>query len=373
MFQTIRHETALGDVGRRRRRRGAGRAAAGAVFATTLVLAGCSSGGANSASGTKGDGAASATGGSGGTKKVSLTLNYLPGGAQAGFMYGKSLGLFDKAGIDLKIIPGSGSLTTAQLVASGKVKIGYIDASTAFQVAAKGGAITVVSPILQENGYAVISLQSSGIDSIAKLKGQRVATVAGVAPTVLLPAVLKSGGLKLSDVETSNITSSAQVGSLLTGKFKAIIATGDVQSPQLEERGQKINTMFYYKNGVPTVGESIVVNSNYLKSHADLVRSFVKASLQSWDATRKDPHAAAEAEAKQFPAEGSVQQQEDQIKVDIRLLCAAPGATQIGKVPESAWTRTQSLLKKYKLLPQSADYTKYVNTDYLPANPPSCP
>lgn len=363
-------EDQAGRSPQKRHRRSVGdRLTKGIALVTTavaaLAVASCSTS-------SKSDDPSGGSGGAGNVTPLSLTLNYLPGGAQAGFMYGKSLGLYEKAGIDLKIIPGQGSLTTAQLIARGKVKVGYLDAATAMQVASKGGPLTVVAPILQANGYAVISLKKSGISSISKLKGKHVATVAGVAPTVLLPAVLKTGGLSKSDVHMSNITSSAQVGSLITHKFDAIIATGDVQSPQLRERGKKINTLWYYKNGVPTVGESIVVNSKFLKSHEDLVRRFVDASLRSWAATKKNPSAAADAEAKQFPAEGTAKQELDQIKVDIQLLCAADGATHMGKVPDAVWQETQDLLVKHGLLAKSADYNRYVTSDYLPDNPPKC-
>jgi NitT/TauT family transport system substrate-binding protein len=303
---------------------------------------------------------------------VNFTLNYLPGGAQAGFMYGKSLGIFQQHGIDLTITPGSGSLTTAELVAQGKVNIGYVDAATAFSVAAKGGAITVVAPILQVNGYAIVSLKSTGIESVKDLAGHSLSIVTGLAPTVLLPAVFSSGGVTADQIHEQNMASASQIGAILQHKVDAIVAAGDVQGPQLEEKGQQVNELWYYKNGVPTVGESIVVNSNYLKDHGDVVKQFIAASLDSWVATQKNPQAAAEAEAQQFPAEGTAAQELDQIKVDIGLLCAAPGATHMGEVPDEIWQRTQTILEQFKLLPANSDYTKWETTDYLPSSLPSC-
>ncbi|MBO0873941.1 MAG: ABC transporter substrate-binding protein, partial [Pseudonocardia sp.] len=193
----------------------------------TLLAAGC--------------GGSSSQGSSGG--KVDFTLNYLPGGAQAGFMYGKKLGLFDKQGINLNIIPGSGSLTTAQLVAQGKADLAYTDAATALSVASKGGDIAVVAPILQVNGYAIITLKSSGIDSVGKLAGKRLSVVPGIAPTVLLPAVLDSGGITIGQVEQQNMAAASQIGALLQHKADAIVAAGDVQGPQLMEQGQQVNQL----------------------------------------------------------------------------------------------------------------------------------
>lgn len=308
-----------------------------------------------------------------GAGKVDFTLNYLPGGAQAGFMYGKKLGIFDKHGINLNIIPGSGSLTTAQLVAQGKADLAYVDAGTAFSVAAKGGDIAVVAPILQVNGYAIIALKSSGIDSVQKLAGKRLSVVPGIAPTVLLPAVLASGGLTIEQVEQQNMAAASQLGALLQHKADAIVAAGDVQGPQLIEQGAQVNQLFYYQNGVPAVGESIVANTDFMQKNPDLIRRFVDASLQSWVETKKNPSAAAQAEAEQFPAEGSAGKELDQIKVDIGLLCAAPGATTMGQVPDPVWQRTVAILKEFKLVPSDFDHTKFETTKFLPSSPPSCP
>ncbi len=369
------------------RRFGARSATFSVILGISLAVSACSS---NKSSGTPA--AAATTGGAstttvGGTANsstsasasgpaqtthVNFTLNYLPGGAQAGFMYGKSLGIFQQHGIDLTITPGSGSLTTAELVAQGKVNIGYVDAATAFSVAAKGGAITVVAPILQVNGYAIVSLKSTGINTVKDLAGHSLSIVTGLAPTVLLPAVFASGGVTAGQIHEQNMASASQIGAVLQHKVDAIVAAGDVQGPQLEEKGQQVNELWYYKNGVPTVGESIVVNNNYLKDHGDVVKQFIAASLDSWVATQKNPQAAADAEAQQFPAEGTAAQELDQIKVDVGLLCAAPGATNMGKVPDAIWQRTQSILEQFKLLPANSDYTKWETTDYLPSSLPSC-
>lgn len=308
----------------------------------------------------------------GGGTHVKFTLNYLPGGAQAGFMYGKSLGIFRKAGIDLKIVPGSGSLTTVEQVATGKADIAYADAPTVFSVAARGGAVTVIAPILQVNGFAIIALKKSGISSVKDLPGKRLGVITGLAPTVLLPAVLKANGVQPNSVHMVHIQIASQLGALLQHKVDALVAAGDVQGPQLREQGNQINQFLYYANGVPTVGESIIANTKFLKSHGDLVKAFVKASVDSWIQTRAHPAEAAAAVVKQFPEAGTEGQMLDQIKVDLGLLCAAPGAKHLVEIPDPVWQKNQSLLTHYANLPKSANVKDYVNTKYVPASLPSC-
>jgi NitT/TauT family transport system substrate-binding protein len=61
-------------------------------------------------------------------KPMKITLNFLAGGPQAGFVYAKKLGLYKNAGIDLTIEEGRGSATTAQMVATGQTDAGFADA-----------------------------------------------------------------------------------------------------------------------------------------------------------------------------------------------------------------------------------------------------
>src|SRR5947209_20176055 len=70
-------------------------------------------------------------------KPLKLTLNFLAGGPQAGFMYAKALGLYEQAGINLTIEEGRGSATTGQLVATGQTDLGFADAPAAMQLRAK--------------------------------------------------------------------------------------------------------------------------------------------------------------------------------------------------------------------------------------------
>src|SRR5271166_2736490 len=82
-------------------------------------------------------------------QKLTLTLNFLAGGPQAGFMYAQSLGLYKAVGIDLTIQEGKGSATTTQMLATGQTDVGFADAPSAMQLAAQGAPVEIIAPILQ--------------------------------------------------------------------------------------------------------------------------------------------------------------------------------------------------------------------------------
>jgi NitT/TauT family transport system substrate-binding protein len=301
---------------------------------------------------------------------MKLTLNFLAGGPQAGFIYGKKLGLYERAGINLTIEEGRGSATTAQMVATGQTDIGYADAPAAMQLRSRGAPVTIIAPILQTNAFAIISLAESNITRPQDLVGKRLAVQPGTAQTTLLNAIIAANNLNASQLQIVNIDPAALVGALLERRVDAILAGADFQSIQIRDRGIAINEVLYRDVGVPTIGLSVIARDDKLRANADLYRRFVATSLQGWAEARGNPQAAAAAVNEGFPSV-SVPQVLAQLAVNVRFLCA-PGAPSLGRVPDANWQRTHELLIQYLDFPRERPLTEYYSNDYLPASPPAC-
>lgn len=302
---------------------------------------------------------------------LKLTLNFLAGGPQAGFMLAKKLGLYAQAGIDLTIEEGKGSATTAQMVATGQTDLGFADAPAAMQLRSKGAPVKIVAPILQANGFAIMALADSGIAKPADLIGRRLAVQPGTAQTTLLAPILKANGIDEDKLSIVNIDSAALVGALLEKKVDAILAGADFQGVQIEDRGFRLNTMFYRDVGVPTVGLSVIARDDRIAADADLIRRFLAASLAGWDRARQDPDAAAAAVVEQFPS-ATQDQIKKQLLVDLKLVCS-PGSPGLARVTEANWARTWELLTTYLDLPKAKPVGDYYTTGLLPAAGPGCP
>lgn len=305
------------------------------------------------------------------TQPVKLILNFLAGGPQAGFMYAKKLDYYSDVGIDLTIEEGKGSATTAQQVAAGQAEFGYSDAPSVMSVRVKGGPVTVVAPILQTNGFAIISLKEKNITKVSDLAGKTLAVQPGTAQTALLDAVFLANNVDKTKINIVNLDPSALNSSLLQGQVDAILAGADFQGVQITDQGKEVNEIFYKDAGVPTIGLSIITRDELIQNNPDLVSRFVAASLKGWDAARKNPDAAAAAVVEQFVS-GNKDQILKQLKVDLGLVCAA-NAKSLGAPPEANWNLTYDLLTKYQGLPTTKPVTDYYTTKFIPADAPSCP
>lgn len=330
------------------------------MVASALVLSGCSANPASSAPA------------SDGLTPVTFQLNWTAGGPNAGFAVALADGLYREAGLDVTLSEGTGSGPTVQLVANNKAQIAFADATTVSQLIAKGARMKVISTIYQATPNNVLSLKSTGIKSVADIKGHSVGVPQGASQSSMLPLLLEANGLSETDFDMVNMPATSQVPALMEGKVDVIIGGVDSSAVQLEQRGADFDEYTWAENGVTTVAQSIFANEGFLKQNPDIVRKFVAASLKGWETARKDPAHAVEALKKVFPdvVEKTAAGELDGI---VPLLCAG-GAKFMGKAEPEQWTRTQELLSKVGMLPAGQDPAKYYTYDYLPkeSDMPSC-
>ena len=73
----------------------------------------------------------------------------------------------------------------------------------------KGAPVKIIAPILQTNGFAIISLEETGIATPKDLIGKRLAVQPGTAQTTLLDAILASNKIDKTKVDIINIDPAA--------------------------------------------------------------------------------------------------------------------------------------------------------------------
>jgi NitT/TauT family transport system substrate-binding protein len=295
---------------------------------------------------------------------ITFQLNWVAGGANAGFAAAVAEGFYKEAGLDVKLVEGNGSGNTAQLVANNRSEIAYADAVAVSQLIAKGAPMKIVSTIYQSNPNAVLALKKTGIKSIKDLTGKKVGVPSGSSQTTMLPLFLKANGLKESDVSLINMPPTSMVPSLLQGQVDAILGSIDAYQIQLEAQGADLNIYKFADFGVPTVSTSIFASNAYLKDNPEVVKKFIAASLKGWSFALDNPDRAVKALKTTFP---NVNEKlaASELAAITSLFCSG-GAKSIGKAEDALWVKTQDLLSEVKLLPAGQDPKSYYTNDFLP-------
>ena len=297
--------------------------------------------------------------------KVSLRLNWYLGGLHVPFYYGKERGLYAAEGIDLAINEGRGSANTVQVVAAGSDTFGLADSSSVILTASKGADIKSVMSLLNTTGFSVVSLAESGIKTPKDLEGRTVAVTPGDPLGQLLQAVCKANSVDCAKIGMVQVDPAAKVVMVLEKKADALLGGADDQYFLIKYKGANPAAMRYADWGANIVGMTILTSGETIKKNPDLVRRFVRASVKSWEETKKNPGAAVDAALKAKP-DLNRQSTLDQLMVDIDLLDSKNSKGRVGWGAQGDWDQTLAILKNYRDLQTDKSWTAFHTNEFLP-------
>jgi len=182
-----------------------GAAAVAASFA--LALTGC-------ASDTTTD-----TGSDSGRETVSLNVGYIDTSINGvGIIaVANDQDLWNKAGIDVNLVPFTNGPTQIQAMASGSLDVGYIGGGAMWMPASGQG--TVITPNESTFGDFLIASPESGATEMGDLKGLKIGVPDGGSGEMILALALEEAGLTEADIERIPLDPPNVVSAFVAGQI----------------------------------------------------------------------------------------------------------------------------------------------------------
>jgi NitT/TauT family transport system substrate-binding protein len=246
---------------------------------------------------------AAPTGPSGSLTRVTLMLDFLPGPKHLGFYHALEAGLYEDAGLAVEIIPGRGSVTTTQIIAAGSETFGFADASAVANLIGQEAPIKVIGGIVQQSEAALAYLCDTAIDSPEALRGKRVAGPAGTFVWQFLFALLDREGIPQTEVEQVIVDAAAQTSTVLAGDADARVSLHSDRGLEVaaEGEGKEACDFIFADYGLTALGHSIIANESVLTQQPEVVRAFLAATIQGFEAAAADPATGIAALMKRNP------------------------------------------------------------------------
>ncbi len=216
-------------------------------------------------------------------QSVSMTIDWVFEGSNAGFIIAREMGFYRDAGLDVTVGPGKGSGNTAQLVASKATQVGFSDGYTCGNGISKGMAIKTIGSIFRRAPAAIIVLSSSSIKAPKDLEGRTLAMTAGSGVFQQWSAYVKGAGIDVSKIKIVNIDPSGLGPALISGKVDAIGGYAASYVPSIEILGKKEARLLWFADaGVNIVSNGIIAHNDLIQSEPDLLHKFVPASIKGF-------------------------------------------------------------------------------------------
>src|SRR5436190_5055704 len=281
-------------------------------------------------------------------RQVSMRLDWLYQGPNAGFMIALEKGYYEQAGLNVEIGPGKGSGSTAQLVASKAAQFGFADGFVVGAGVSKGMSIKMVAGIFRRNPTAVVVLDESDIKSPKDLEGKTIAIPTGATQYQQWPAFVKGCGLDASKIRVINVDPAGSPPALITVQVPAIAGYAQGYVPSVEIRGNKKARILWYADcGVTAVSNGIIVHNELLKEDPALIRAFVAASIKGFLYGRKQPDEMAAIVKKYSDAtDVRITKREAELSWNTWVTPNTAGKP-LGWMSDKDWAATVDVLKLY--------------------------
>ena len=228
----------------------------------------------------------SITGCSSGQQSVTVPISSWPGYEY--FYLAHRLGL-DKANgveIDPRQYPDPQGIVHAYL--RGELSLAQLTTVEAVDICARAPrrCPTIVLILNESRGGDRIAVVK-GIDSIAGLKGKRVAVSYSTLGPYVLSRALELNGLALVDVQLADLPLAQIPNALKTGIVQAAVFFPPFSDYAARDGASEV---VFDSSAIPEeVFDVLVVDPNYLRSHGDEIRALVKAWDEAHQEAVRDP------------------------------------------------------------------------------------
>lgn len=230
----------------------------------------------------------------GAAEKITLKLNWIPGGDHCFYFVAKDLGYYEANGLDVRIERGQGSGDTVTRVEIGTVDIGLADTGTLVVARSKGAKVKVIAMIYSNSPNGIKTIKGSGIHSPKDLEGRKVGVPAGDAQRVLFPALAMANNVDMKKVSLINIMPGAKAQSLAAKRVDAVFdwIVGNMGYWEAGLDKDKLVLIPWSEWGVNPYGNALMASDKTIKERPDMIRRFLDATMKAWKWSLENPEKA---------------------------------------------------------------------------------
>ena len=300
-------------------------------------------------------------------RQVTMRLDWLYQGPNAGFMIAKDKGFYDEVGLNVDVGPGKGSGSTAQLIASKASQFGFADGFVVGNSVSKGMNIRMVAGIFRRNPTAVVVLDELDIKTPKDLEGKTIAIPTGATQFQQWPAFMKGCNLDASKIRVTNVDPAGSPPALITGQVPAIAGYAQGYVPSVEIRGNKKARILWYADcGVTSVSNGIIVHNDLIKEDPELIRTFVAASLKGFLYGRAHLDEMTGIVKKFSEATvPAISRREAELSYNTWVTPATAGKP-LGWMSDTDWDATVVVLKQYGGVTTPLEARQLYTNDFVP-------
>ena len=283
-------------------------------------------------------------------EKVKLYLGWSHQYQFAGYYMAIQKGFYQEAGLEVEL-DDRFDFDNFSAVANGEAMYGC-GAGSLLLTHPAFDQLTALAVIFQQSPIALLTLRSSGINSLADLEGKTIAVGAE------LTTMIANTGIDLDKINVTGIFT--DFNNLLDGSHDAI-------SYYITDHGSKIpgNDTLNYKifrpieYGIQFYGETLFTSRMEVENNPDRVEAFRSASLKGWQYALDNPEETLDVIYEKYYSGLTREQLRDEMEITVQSLIL-PQFYDFGDMQRTKWVRMSELLYQNNLLASPLDIDSFL-------------
>ncbi|WP_420992100.1 ABC transporter substrate-binding protein [Cupriavidus sp. 30B13] len=231
--------------------------------------------------------------------KLTVQLDWLPGGDKSFVYAGVQQGFFKEEGLEVKIVPGRGSSDAVTKIASGSADVGFGGISALMTAAAESKIpVKAVMSLYSSQPDALFTRADSKIKTLKDMEGKTVAMPTFSSSNALWPVVLQKNGVDPGKIKVIKSDPATLAPMLAQGRVDATInwvTVAPAFGAVLRQADKELAVLPWSRFGLDGYGWSVMASDKTIEERPDVLRRYLRALQKSLAFSIKDPQKAAEA------------------------------------------------------------------------------
>ena len=298
--------------------------------------------------------------------KVTIQLKWVTQSQFAGYYAAVAKGYYKAFGLDVTLKVGGPSITPEQVVASGQAQVGVDWVPSLLATRDTGTNLVSIAQMFSRSGMTEVSFKSSGINTVAKMKGKKVGVWCCGNQFELYAALTKNGINPNSKSDVTIFNQPFTMTDFLNKRIDAAAAmTYNELAQVLESKNPATGKLYTLKDlnvipmqnqGTAMLEDNLFTTQDWLNGHRDIAMRVVAASERGWIYCRDHVAECTNIVVKNGTAlpHGHQLWQMNEIN---KLIW--PNKLGIGITEAAAFKTTAAIALKYKVIKKAASTKAY--------------
>lgn len=293
--------------------------------------------------------------------KITFLTSWFAQAEHGGFYQAKATGLYKKAGLDVTIKMGGPQINGMQLLLGGEADVIMGYDIQVLNAIAKGLPVITVGASFQKDLQGMMT--HSDVKSLGGLKGKTI-LIATSSHSTFWPWLKQKFGYTDSQVQAYTFN----LQPFFANKNFAQQAYPSSEPFQAMQHHVPVNFFLFADSGYPPYGTTMVTTTKLLAEKPDVLKRFVKASMEGWKSYLTGDPSPANALIKADNPKMTDAQIAFGIKQmkKLKVVDGGDAATKgIGVMTNARWKATYDFMVKGGLIKKGVDYKKAYTTKLI--------